>query len=230
MKIKNVLLLTTLGFLSTTASLATASTTNYQYGELLAGSFDPTTVFATLSVSTEDNKSYNFVLKTNDLNTIFTQDAFIGSAAVDTSFAKKEPLPTTALTGNGNGIAKIGTSNGGGPKGVYDFRYVFGQGQDRLKANEMVSWTSVFDTVHLFDEGLFALHIQGLTNGQGGSAWYTPNTEITSAPVPAALPLLASAIGLFGLMANRRHKFSSWVKALTNFIRINILNRVCPVA
>lgn len=210
MNIKNVLLCTTLGFLSTAASFASASTINYQYGALLAGTFEPNSVFATLSVSTEDNKSYSFVLKTNDLNTIFTPNAFIGSAAVDTNFAKKEPLPTATLVGTGNGVAQIGTSNSNGPLGLYDFRYVFGGGQDRLTSNEILSWSSIFTTTHLFDEGLFALHVQGLSNEQSGSAWYAPSTSpsISAVPVPAALPLLASVVGLFGVVASRRQSLS----------------------
>ena len=166
---------------------------------MLSGSFVPTSVFANLSVSTVDNITYDFVLTTNNLNTIFTTGAFIGSVAVDTTFANQEPLPSVALTGTGNGVAEIDTSNGGGPTGVYDFRYVFGQGQDRLEANEVVSFTSTFAMEHTFDAGLFALHVQGLTDDQGGSAWHTPSPV----PVPAALPLMASALGIFGIARRR---------------------------
>ena len=195
MFIKKIALISTFGLLSISGSIAIAGTVNYQYGNLLAGSFVPTSVFANLSVSTVNNITYDFVLTTNNLNTIFTTGAFIGSAAVDTSFAKKESLPTATLTGSGNGVSEIDTSNGGGPTGVYDFRYVFGQGQDRLGANEVVSFTSTFAMAHTFDPGLFALHVQGLTDNQGGSAWYTPSPV----PVPAALPLMASALGAFGI-------------------------------
>ena len=37
--------------------------------------------------------------------------------------------------------------------------------------------------------------MQGLTDDQGGSACYTPSPV----PVPAALPLMASALGAFGI-------------------------------
>lgn len=200
MFIKKLALCTTFGLLSVTASISSAGTVNYQYGELLAGSFDPGSVFATLSVSTTDNITYDFVLQTNDLDTIFTSDAFIGSAAVDTSFVKQEPLPTATLSGLGNGIAEIGTNSGGGPTGVYDFRYVFGKGQDRLESNEAISWTSTFAMAHIIDSGLFALHVQGLTGEQGNGAWYIPH----AVPVPGALPLMASALGLFGIASKRR--------------------------
>ena len=201
MFIKKIALISTFSLLSISASIASADTVNYQYGDLLSGSFVPSSVFANLSVSTVDNITYDFVLTTNNLNTIFTTGAFIGSVAVDTTFANQEALPSVALTGTGNGVAEIDTSNGGGPTGVYDFRYVFGQGQDRLEANEVVSFTSTFAMAHTFDAGLFALHVQGLTDNQGGSAWYTPS----AVPVPAALPLMASALGVFGI-ARRRNK------------------------
>ena len=201
MYFKKLALCTTFSLLSVTASVASADTVNYQYGELLAGTFVPTLVFATLSVSTTDNINYDFVLQTNDLNTIFTDNAFIKTVAVDTSFDRREPLPSASLVGSDNGVNQIDVNSGGGPKGVYDFKYVFGQGQDRLMANEVVRWSSTFANEHLFDAGLFALHVQGLTGEQGESAWYTPS----AVPVPAALPLMASALGLFGI-ARRKQK------------------------
>ncbi|MES2500300.1 MAG: VPLPA-CTERM sorting domain-containing protein [Pseudomonadota bacterium] len=196
---KKLALCTTFSLLSVSASVSSAATIEYQYGELLAGSFVPGSVFATLSVSTTDNTTYDYVLKTNDLDTIFNENAFIGSIAVDTSFANQESLPTATLVGVGNGISQIGTNSGGGPTGAYDFRYVLGQGQDRLRANEIVSFTSTFAVDHLIDSGLFALHVQGITSGPDDSAWYTPS----AVPVPAALPLMASALGLFGIARAR---------------------------
>ena len=178
---------------------------SYQYGQLLSGTFFPGSVFANLSGSTTDNITYNFSLQALDLNSIFTNNAFIGSVAVDTSFAKKEALPSATLVGSGNGISEISTSIAGGPGGVYDFRYVLGGVQDRLTANESVNWTSTFAMEHMIDPGLFALHVQGLTEQQGGSAFYIP----TAAPVPGALPLMAYALSLFGIAGKRRKQRTS---------------------
>lgn len=189
--------------LSVAANVSSAAAINYVYGNSapIAGTYVANSIFANLSVSTTDNITYDFVLNTFDLNA-FNSSAFIGSEAVDTTIPKKEALPTATLTGTNNGVGSIDVSNANGPTGVYDFRYVFGGGQDRLTSNEKVSWTSKFAVAHTFDAGLFALHLQGLTKGQGESAWYTPN--LSPVPVPAALPLMASALGLFGIAAKRR--------------------------
>lgn len=201
MFLKKLAVCTAFSLLSVTANISLAATVNYQYGELLAGTFVPGTIFANLSVSTIDNTTYDYVLTTNDLNTIFTEGAFIGSVLVDTSFVNKESLPSATLVGLDNGINQIGTSSGGGPGGIYDFRYVLGQGsEDRLTSNEVVSWTSTFAMPHTIDPGLFALHVQGLTDEQGGSAFYTPS----AVPLPSALPLMAFALGLFGFSAKNR--------------------------
>ena len=203
MIIKNLVLCTTFSLLSVAANVSSAATINYVYGNSapIAGIYVANSIFANLSVSTTDNITYDFVLNTFDLNA-FNSGAFIGSEAVDTTIPKKEALPTATLIGKNNGVGSIDVSNGNGPTGVYDFRYVFGGGQDRLTSNEKVSWTSKFAVAHTFDAGLFALHLQGLTKGQGDSAWYTPN--LSPVPVPAALPLMASALGLFGIAAKRR--------------------------
>ena len=203
MIIKNLVLCTTFSLLSVAANVSSAATINYVYGNSapIAGTYVANSIFANLSVSTTDNITYDFVLNTFDLNA-FNSGAFIGSEAVDTSFSQGEKLPTATLTGSNNGVSSIGVSNANGPAGIYDFRYVFGGGQDRLTSNEKVSWTSKFAVAHTFDAGLFALHLQGLTKGQGESAWYTPN--LSPVPVPAALPLMASALGLFGIAAKRR--------------------------
>ena len=204
MFIKKLVMCSMFSLLSATAGMASATTVNYVYGnsKALTTNFATTTIFANLAVTTTDKITYNFVLKTFDLNAL-NPSSFIGSAAGDTTFAKKEALPTATLTGLGNGVSSIGVSTAGGPGGVYDFRYIFGGGQDRLSSNEFVSWTSVFAMKHTFDAGLFALHLQGLTEDQGDSAWFTPN--LSPVPVPAALPLMASALGIFGL-ARRRNK------------------------
>ena len=203
MKIKNLVLCTTFSLLCFAANVSSAATVNYVYGNSapIAGSYVANSIFANLSVSTTDNITYAFVLNTFDLNA-FNSGAFIGSEAVDTTFAQKENLPTATLTGSNNGVSSIKVSDANGPTGVYDFRYVFGGGQDRLTSNEKVSWTSTFAVAHTFDAGLFALHLQGLTMAQGESAWYAPN--LSPVPVPAALPLMASALGLFGFAAKRR--------------------------
>ena len=184
--------------------VASAATANYTFGNLLSGTFTPSGSFASLAVTTTDNTTYDFTLTAFSLDSLFTSGAFIGSMAVDTTFAHKEALPSAALTGLGNGVTSVGTSNGGGPTGVWDFRYDFGGGSDRLTGLETVFWTSTFATAHTFDGNQFALHIQGLTDDQGDSAWYTPSRTPPPVPLPAAAWLFGSALLGFVALSNRR--------------------------
>ena len=211
MFLKKLITCSTFGLLSVTASMASAATVNYEYGQLLVGGYTPTEVFASLSVtSSSDNKTFSFVLNTFNLDSIFSNaNVFIGSEAGDANYnVTGSNLPTATIFGSGNGVTIVTAGAANGPTGLYDFRYNFGSGnKDRLTQNETVSWTSVFASAQTFDGALFALHVQGLdstdtTDGKT-SAWYTPN--ISAVPVPAALPLMASALGIFGL-ARRRNK------------------------
>lgn len=181
-------------------------------GSLLSGSFNPSVTFATLDVTTSDSTTYNFKLTAKNLDTLFTPGAFIGSMAVDiSSWVKSGPQalrdsdPSTAISGSGNGVTFVDFANGGGPTGVFDARYDFGQGAgNRLTGLEYVTWTSTFAKAKTFSN--FALHVQGLTEDQGGSAWYKPTDEHNPPPVPlpAAAWLFGSALLGFVSLSNRR--------------------------
>lgn len=203
MIIKSLVLGTTFSLLSITAAVSSAATVNYVYGNSapIAGTYVANSIFANLSVTTSNNIDYTFVLKTFNLDA-FNTGAFIGSVAVDTNFANGEKFPSASLTGSNNGVNGISVTKANGPKAIYDFRYKLDGGNNKLNSDESVSWTTKFAVAHTFDAGLFALHLQGLTKGQGDSDWYTPN--LSPVPVPAALPLMASALGLFGIAAKRR--------------------------
>lgn len=115
-------------------SVAAQATTNDQYGDLLAGSFTPAASFATLSYSNTGNVYY-FTLTANDLNSLFTNKAFIGSIAVDS--------PASVTISDVSGGAPVSLNPGGGPGGGFDYRFVLFQGQNRLTAGESVSWTAM---------------------------------------------------------------------------------------
>jgi hypothetical protein len=93
----------------------------------------------------------------------------------------------------------VSTSSGGGPTGVWDFRFDLADGQDRLTANEQVSWRATFGEPVTFVGDQFALHVQGLTLNQGDSAWY-----VAQIPEPSTYAMLLAGLGLLALMMRRR--------------------------
>lgn len=165
------------------------------YGTLLAGSFTPAATFATLSYDLISGNQYQFTLTANDLNSLFTNDAFIGAIAVDAAFK------ATSVSNVVGGV-NVTIGNGGGPGGNWDFRFVLGKGQDRLTANETVSWVATFGGNVTLDSDSFALHVQGLTGKQGGSAWYIAN--VPAVPEADTYAMLALGLGVLGVAARRR--------------------------
>lgn len=177
--------------LATMATSVSAQAATDNYGTLLSGSFAPSGTFATLSYTNIGNVYY-FTLTANDLDDLFTTKAFIGSIAVDG--------PSQVTVSNVVGDAPVSKQNGGGPTGIYDFRFDLAQGQNRLTANESVSWTATFSTPAQLASTSFALHVQGLTNAQGGSAWYT----VSAVPEPSSYALLGLGLGLIAWSARRK--------------------------
>lgn len=172
-------------------SVSAQATSNDQYGELLAGSFTPAASFATLSYSNIANVYY-FTLTANDLNSLFTSKAFIGSIAVDS--------PASVAISNVSGGAPVSLSPGGGPGGDFDYRFVLFQGQNRLTAGESVSWTATFNSAPQISPTSFALHVQGLTDAQGGSAWYT----VSAVPEADTYALLGLGLGVVAWASRRK--------------------------
>lgn len=175
------------------------------FGDLLSGSYTPSASFASLEVN-GSGSVYDFTLTTNDLNSLFTSGAFIGRLIVETD-------PDISLNGRNatsieisnlsGGVTSLTASNAGGPTGGWDFSFVLGQGAaNRLTANESVSWRATFSQNVTFTD--YGIHVQGLTNAQGGSAWYTPST-VTPVPEPQSFGMFA--IGLImvtGLISRKR--------------------------
>jgi len=176
-------------FVSVSAHAATD-----EFGELLSGSFQPTETFASLSYSTTDNLVYSFTLSAFDLDAIFTTGAFIGAIAVDSD-------TNAPLLSNVSGDTVVSISPGGGPGGNWDFRFdLTGPQQARLTANETISFDATFDQAVILGSNSFALHVQGLTDAQGGSAWYVP----TPIPEPETYAMMLAGLGMLGFTARRR--------------------------
>ena len=162
------------------------------YGNLLAGSYQPSDPFATLEYNNVGNV-YSFTLTAFDLDAIFTTGSFLGAIAVN-SGGDDSPI----ISNVSGGIANVTVSPGGGPGGTWDFRFDLTDGQDRLTANEMVSWDATFDGPVVLTSDSFAIHVQGLTREQGGSAWYTP------VPEPETYAMMLVGLGMLGFTAKKR--------------------------
>lgn len=167
------------------------------YGTLLSGSYTPSSSFASLTYTNVGNV-YTFTLTANDLNTLFTNNAFIGAIAVDSA--------VTPVVSNVSGGSPVSVAAGGGPGGGFDFRFdLTGPKQARLTDGESVSWTATFASAVTLGSSSFALHVQGLTDAQGGSAWYTAGTPTVSAvPEADTYAMMALGLGLMGFVARRR--------------------------
>lgn len=180
-----------------------AHATVESFGALQAGTYTPASSFASLTYSASAN-IYTFTLKANDLNALFTSGAFIRSIAVNTSpdiQLNGKNAPTVTVSNLSGGVTTLEAANGSGPTGVYDFRFDIGKGSDRLTANETVTWTAAFSTPVTF-KGL-SIHVQGLTQAQGDSAWYIP--AVTAAvPEPENSALFLLGLGVVGVTLRKR--------------------------
>jgi len=196
-------ILASLALLASTSVFAASES----YGTLLAGTYQPSASFASLSVIGSGNV-YSFTLTALDLNSLFSAGAFIGSIAVDTT-------PDLKLTGKNadvitlsdiSGDATIKAKNGKGPEGDWDFQFDLGNsGANRLTDNESITWTATFSKPVEFADIGFALHVQGLSRLQGGSAWYVASAPvITAVPEPQTYAMLLSGLALLGFVARKR--------------------------
>lgn len=174
------------------------------FGTPLSGT-GPTVDFATLTYTqTGDGDDWTFTLAAQDLATLFSSaGAFIGSVAVDTPDSVPGFGSGLAMTNVSGGVTSVEARNGGGPGGVFDFRFALGQGAgNRLTSGETVTWTWNDSGLQSFTQ--LALHVQGLEgNGQGysNSIWYIPTTPV---PEPATLAMMLAGAGLIGVARRRR--------------------------
>ena len=190
-----------------------AATYNWNFGQLLSGVFQPSATFATLSATTSDNKYFDFDLKANDLNALFTSGAFLTGLAVADNQTGTAADPTSVGLDAGTwGVAGVGLkANATGPGGtnVWDFDFTVGTNCNssascRLTANEEVKWHASFTAPISFNNPAFAIHVQGLTTAQCGSAWYT--STVSAIPEPETYAMLLAGLGLMGFVARRRQR------------------------
>lgn len=189
----NKLIRNLIGSAALAASMSANATVD-TYGDLLSGTFQPSTSFASMTYTNIGN-IYSFTLSAFDLDAIFNTGSFIGAIAVD---AENQPTISNVV---GDTVVSVG--NGGGPTGIFDFRFALtGAQQTRLTANETVSWDATFTQPVTLTSDSFALHVQGLTSEQGGSGWYTA----TQAPEPETYAMMLLGLGMLGFTAKRKNK------------------------
>lgn len=189
----NKLVRNMLGSAALVVSLSANATVD-TYGDLLSGTYQPDTTFASMTYTNVGNV-YSFTLSAFDLDAIFTDGSFIGSVAVD---AESQPVISNVV-----GDTVVSVANGGGPTGIFDFRFdLTGPKQTRLTANETVSWDATFSQPITLTSDSFALHVQGLTTAQGESGWYTA----TPVPEPETYAMMLAGLGMLGFTARRKTK------------------------
>ncbi|CAH0353618.1 PEP-CTERM sorting domain-containing protein [Aquabacterium sp. CECT 9606] len=180
---------------ATSVSLVAMSSqaATYTFGALLAGNGPQELNLATLTV-TESGNDLNFSLSATGLDLLGTS-SFLGAIAVD-------GLKTGSIS-SVVGDSPVALANGGGPGGVFDFRFdLTGPKQARLIDNESVSWTWVGANQSL-DTLSFAVHIQGVgISGADTSLWYSPS----AVPEPESYALLAAGLGVAGIALRRRRR------------------------
>lgn len=193
-------------FAGVAGSASAAQDYSFDFGTLLSGSYQPSGTFASMSVTSADDLTFTFSLTTYDLNSLFTSGAFVSAALFNTATGA-DPLSLSFLSGDVSGVSLTTNPAQVGSIG-FDFGALFptngnNGGVSRLTANEQVSWSVTFGSAQtsLFADPPAALHVQGLTDNQGGSAWYTPTTPV---PEPETYAMLLAGLGLVGAIARRR--------------------------
>lgn len=189
------------------SSANAAQSYSFDFGTLLSGSYQPGASFASMSITSTDDMTFTFDLKANDLNSLFTSGAFISTAIFNTTSGS---APTsTAISPGSWGVSSVTAVSAPNVGGItFDFGSGFptsgaGGGVLRLTANEEVLWSVKFASVQssLLASPYAALHVQGLTDAQGSSAWYTPTTPV---PEPETYAMLLAGVGILGVMTRRR--------------------------
>lgn len=195
-----------LSFAGAASSADAAQNYSFDFGSLLSGSYQPGSTFASMSVASTDDLTFTFNLVTYDLNSLFTNGAFISNAIFNTA-SGNDPVSLSFISGTVSGVSLSTTAPNVGSV-AFDFGASLptsgaGGGAARLTANESASWSITFASAQstLFADPAAALHVQGLTREEGGSAWYTPSAPV---PEPETYAMLLAGIGLVGAIARRR--------------------------
>lgn len=178
---------------TTALAAAGAQAEVFVFGGLLSGTGPAAPSFATLSV-TQNGADLDFVLSAPGLD-LFGAASFLGALAVD-------GVKMGAVS-NVSGGTVVALASGGGPTGVFDFRFdLTGPKQARLLDGESVSWT--WSGAHQSVAGLsFAAHVQSVQiGGASDSLWYSA----TAVPEPEAGVMALAGLAVAGYVGRRRKR------------------------
>ena len=193
------------------ASAATSAT--YNFSSLLSGSGpNTTTSFASLSVSSTDDKVFTFTLNVlSNFASIFGKSADVTSILFNTA-SNVDPKVTSANVISGTGGVTTVTQSTADQKvgGVtFDFSDSFGNGWSELTSGESVKWTATFANVVsplLASSNPVALYVTDIT----GKVWsceaeqsYYSGT-VSAVPEAETSAMLLAGLGLMGAMVRRR--------------------------
>lgn len=201
MELKNIALSAVAASVLVWGGAAQAAT--YQFGTNLSGAGPAFANIATLDITDNLDGTWTFDLAVNDLVAIFGGTApFVGVMAIDGATPFDPPPPPVSaavISGVSGGVTSVAIGPGGGPTGVFDYRYGFGGGEaNRLTSGESLTWTvSDYTGIGLPNDGQIALHIQGMAAGESG--WY-----VSPVPEPETYAMLLAGLGLIGFSLRRQ--------------------------
>ena len=129
---------------------------------------------------------------------VFTDNSFVESAGVNFA-AINQSQPQTGFDIE----AASKSVNKGGDNFVNGINS--GTNEFLLYTLTLGSGNTFSSVVNSLNSGDLLVGVTGQTNNQGNDQYIIKKTSLSAVPVPAALPLMASALGAFGI-ARRRNK------------------------
>jgi len=191
---------------------AQAQTNVYLFGTQISGNtYQPTTDFAALSVSTTDSMHYVFdLLVLGNFNTLFGSPTATIFGLVFNTANNVDPIASSVRLASGSwGVDRVFYSSPNAVVGGINFDFMEGWGwgntsgspQSLLTANERVVWQTDFAVPTTFTTPPFALKVYGFGANGTSHAWYVPTSPV---PEPETYGMLLAGLGMLGFAARRR--------------------------
>jgi hypothetical protein len=200
------------------------TTWNYAFGDLITGNHapSPADTFATLSVSTNDNKNFTYDLYiSKDLTTLFGSSAYAGALSVNT-LSSTDPRSSTITDISGVSKITLSTDNQKIGTVTYDFTNNIGKPGNELTGGEHVTWTTRYEHAlpgnAIFGSSPFALDVNGIQytryTGDDGKVHTMTATNgsgeylgkiVSSVPEPESYAMLLAGLGVLGLISRRKN-------------------------